>query len=216
MNLKTIIAELVKLIDPDINISNIATLNDGDEFLETKSSIVLSVVNIQEDKTLKNQSIYRVKKVDKTVETVAHPPQYLNISLLFTSYSKEQSKYLDGLEKLQFIIEYFQINNSFYFENITKKLITYFSFKNLPAVEKENYSKITLMSVSLTMEQLNQMWSYLGSRYMPSILFEMRVLPIQKNEIEIKKTIEEIEIDLWRNDIDERVDLEESVIFPKP
>lgn len=216
MNLKVIIDELVKLIDPDINIANIATLNDGDEFLETKSSIVLSVVNIQEDKTLKNQSIYNIKKVDKTIETVAHPPQYLNISLLFTSYSKDQTKYLDGLEKLQNIIEYFQINNSFYFQNITKTLITYFSFKNLTPEQKENYSKITLMSVSLSMEQLNQMWSYLGSKYMPSILFEMRVLPIQKNEIALKKPIEKIEIDLWRKEIDKDFDLEESVIFPKP
>jgi len=216
MNLKNIISELVKLIDPEISISNIATLNDGDEFLETKSSIVLSVVNIQEDKTLKNQSVYNVKKIDKTVEIVAHPPQYLNISLLFTSYSKEQTKYLDGLEKLQNIIEYFQINNSFYFENITKTLITYFSYKNLTAAQKENYSKITLMSVSLTMEQLNQMWSYLGSKYMPSILFEMRVLPIQKNAIEVKKAIEEIEIDLWKNDLNDPGGLLESVEFPKP
>lgn len=215
MNLNIIIDELVQLIDPDINIANVATLNDGDEFLETKSSIVLSVVNIQEDKTLKNQSIYNIKKVDKTVETVAHPPQYLNISLLFTSYSKDQTKYLDGLEKLQNIIEYFQINNSFYFENITKKLITYFSFKNLTALQKEKYSKITLMSVSLSMEQLNQMWSYLGSKYMPSILFEMRVLPIQKNEVEINKAIEKIEVDLWRKELDENVDLEEAVKFPK-
>ena len=34
MNLKSIISELVKLVDPDINIANVATLNDGDEFLE--------------------------------------------------------------------------------------------------------------------------------------------------------------------------------------
>ena len=214
MNLKSIISELVKLVDPDINIANVATLNDGDEFLETKSSIVLSVVNIQEDKTLKNQSIYTVKKENKTVETVAHPPQYLNVSLLFTSYSKEQSKYLDGLEKLQNIIEYFQINNSFYYENTTKVLITYFTYKDLDEVEQKNHSKITLLSVSLSMEQLNQMWSYLGSKYMPSVLFEMRVLPIQKNVIAIKKPIEEIEVGLWRKNTENPADLLESQRFP--
>ncbi len=214
MNLKSIIAELVKLIDPDINIANVATLNDGDEFLETKSSIVLSVVNIQEDKTLKNQSIYTAKKEDKTVEIVAHPPQYLNVSLLFTSYSKEQSKYLDGLEKLQNIIEYFQINNSFYFENTTKVLITYFTYKNLNEVDQKKYSKITLLSVSLSMDQLNQMWSYLGSKYMPSVLFEMRVLPVQKNAIEVRKSIEEIEVDLWRKNSENPTDILESQIFP--
>lgn len=214
MNLKSIISELVKLVDPDINIANVATLNDGDEFLETKSSIVLSVVNIQEDKTLKNQSIYTAKKENKTVETVAHPPQYLNISLLFTSYSKEQSKYLDGLEKLQNIIEYFQINNSFYYENTTKVLITYFTYKDLDEVEQKNHSKITLLSVSLSMEQLNQMWSYLGSKYMPSVLFEMRVLPIQKNVIAIKKPIEEIEVGLWRKNTENPADLLESQTFP--
>lgn len=179
MNLRIIINDLATLINPEIKIADIATINEGDEFLETKSSIVLSVVNIQEDKTLKNQPSY-VKNLDKTTEILENPPQYFTISLLFTSYTKDQTNYLEGLEKLSNIIEYFQINNSFYYQNTTESLITFSLFRNLSNAEQEKYSKITAMPVSLNMEQLHQMWSYLGSRYMPSILIEMRLIKIQK------------------------------------
>ena len=40
----------------EIEMTNIATVNDGDEFLLNKSALLLSIVNIEEDKTLRNRS----------------------------------------------------------------------------------------------------------------------------------------------------------------
>jgi len=42
-----------------IELANIATLSDDDSIVSDRSAIVLSIVNIEEDKTLKNQSLYK-------------------------------------------------------------------------------------------------------------------------------------------------------------
>lgn len=210
MDIKKIIENISYLVDPDsnsessstgfLNVVNIATLSDGDEFIEQKSSITLSIVNIQEDKTLKNQSIYQKRAEDNTVDKYAHPAKYLIFSMLFASYNIDQSKYLDGLEKLQTVIDFFQQNNSFFYKTTganINEVITFPDYAQKNDTEKEDYSKITIMSVSLSIDQTNQMWSYLGSRYMPSVLYEMRILPLQKNDVENKKGIEAIKINMW-------------------
>ena len=225
MDIKLIIEKIAKLIDSDpnnesnpsnlINIVNIATLSDGDEFLEQKSSITLSIVNISEDKTLKNQSIYAKRSEDHTIDKFAHPPKYLIFSILFASYNIDQSKYLDGLGKLQKVIDFFQQNNSFFYkltEPAINEVITFPLYNLKPASEQEQYAKITILSVNLNMDQTNQMWSYLGSKYMPSVLYEMRILPIQKNERINSKGIEEIEINLWNNDKTDLTGLLETII----
>lgn len=206
MDLKIIIEKLAKLIDPGetvVCISNIATLNDGDEFLASKSPIVLSIVNIEEDKTLKNQSVY-IKNTGVTnptaIDRYRHPTQHLIISILFSSYNQDLSKYLDGIGKLKTVIDYLQQNNSFYYKNDASELLDYITFSAKTEAQKTSYSKITLESISLSMEQLNQMWSYLGSKYMPSVLYKMRLCTIQAAETSEQTIITKVKIDLWEND----------------
>ena len=49
-------------ISPIVEISNIATLNDGDEFLDSTSPIILSVINIEEDRLAKTPNLYIKKR----------------------------------------------------------------------------------------------------------------------------------------------------------
>lgn len=204
MDLKIILEYLSKLVDPldeVIDITNIAMLNDGDDFLESKTPIVLSIVNIEEDKTQKNQSIYIKDTNDKkNILRYNQPTQYLILSLLFSSYNKDLSKYLDGIDKLKNIISYFQQNNSFYYKNDDSEMIGYTTFLSKTDLEQVNYTKITMELVSLSMEQLNQMWSYLGSKYMPSVLYKMRLCPIQSATTIQEKVIQTVKINLWEND----------------
>ncbi len=217
MDLKVIIEQLSKLVDPGqtlVDITNIATLNDGDDFLISKSPIVLSIVNIEEDKTQKNQSVYLKSTNDNTnISRYNQPTQHLIISLLFSSYNKDLSKYLDGIDKLKVIINYFQQNKSFYYKNDDSEVIDYTAFLAKTALEKDDYHKITMEFVSLSMEQLNQMWSYLGSKYMPSVLYKMRLCSIQNTNTIQETVIKEVKINLWENDIKNPIGLIETHEF---
>lgn len=217
MDLKIVIEKLSRLVDPAqsfIDITNIATLNDGDEFLITKSPIILSVVNIEEDKTLKNQSVYLRETNDQThISRYKQPTQHLIISLLFTSYNKDLAMYLGGLDKLKNIIYYFQQNKSFYYKDDDTELIEYDTFLAKTELEQAHYEKITMESISLTSEQLNQMWSYLGSKYMPSMLYKMRLCTIQKSPLIQDKVIKKVKVDLWENDKNNLIGLLESGEF---
>ena len=214
MDLKTIIEEFVKLIDPDISVTNIATLNDGDEFLETKSPIVLSIVNIEEDKTQKNQSVYYSPSNDQVnISRYNQPTQHLIFSLLFSSYNKDLSKYLDGIDKLKTIIHYFQQNKSFYYKNDDTEMIDYITYLGKSDVDQNDYDKITMEFVSLSTEQLNQMWSYLGSKYMPSALYKMRLFMVQSETTIEEKVIRKVKIDLWENNKNNPIGLIETQEF---
>ena len=218
MNLKTILEELSTRILTDegveIDITNIATLNDGDQFLASASPIVLSIVNIEEDKTLRNQSVYLNKTTD-FVERYEHPTKQLIVSLLFTSYSHLTNKYLDGLDKLNNVIVFFQKNTSLYFKNAPLELIRYKIYQSKTDVEQSQYSKITFETVSLSMDQVNQMWSYLGSRYMPSILVKMRLIEIQnEKDAPGDLLIKTVKIDVWENNKNDQTGLLETVVHP--
>lgn len=214
MNLKNILESLAKRILDDnavvIDITNISMLNDGDEFFESKSPTLLSIVNIEEDNILKNQSLYlqRLPGQD-TVGKNVNPTKHLIISLLFSAYSKDADDYLEGLQKLNGVISFFQQNSALYFNNT--EMLTYSSFMSLGDLEKAKYVRIAFESVSLNMEQLNQLWSYLGSKYMPSILLKMRLIPIQSGTLDGDKVIKEIGIKLWENNADDPVGLIETI-----
>jgi hypothetical protein len=131
---------------------------------------------------------------------------------LFCSYNKDLSKYLDGIDKLFIIINFFQQNTSLFLKEDYSELIRYDFYSGKSEIEKANYAKITFEPVSLNIEQLNQMWSYLGSRYMPSVLYRMGLVTVQTSQIEVDSVIKNITINLWENDKDDVAGLLETVI----
>ncbi|MEY8760232.1 DUF4255 domain-containing protein [Chryseobacterium tongliaoense] len=192
---------------PIVELANIATLNDGDEFLSSKSSIILSVVNIEEDKVLKNQSLYKnYISPDNGIERYKNPAQNLILSLLFASYNIDQSKYAEGIDKLEVVIRYFQNQRIFYWQSPNLS-------ETIPA--SGSYDKLIFEMVSLKTDQLNQMWSYLGAKYMPSVLYQVQMIPIQANETSTDGIIKKAKIQLWENNPHDSTGHLESGTFTK-
>ncbi len=223
MNIKVVLEKLAELIkkqvDIDLDITNIAALNDGDDFLESTFPIVMSIVNIEEDKTLRNQSVYLRELNNQTdIQRYRHPTKHLIISLLFSSYNKDLSKYLDGIDKLKNILYFFQQNNAVYYKE-GMALITYPDFipLNTPEqLESDGYAKITFETISLSIDQLNQMWSYLGSRYMPSVLVKMKLVHVQSDQTEGEKVIQRVRLKLWENNSQDGFGAIEELNFEPP
>ena len=184
MNLHTLIELLCKLVDPVgtvIETANISTFYDDDKFSDTATPIILSIVNIEEDRMMKNQSLYFKK--DESQDHIAKynsSGQYLALSVIFASWSRPVNKYLDGIDKLNNILVFFQQHNSFFYKSDNAELITLESFNEKNETEKENYQRVTMETVNLGTEQLSEMWSYLGARYMPSVVYKMRLCMIHE------------------------------------
>ena len=197
-------------VNPIVEIMNISTLNDGDEFIDSTSPIILSVVNIEHDTTAKNPNTYLPYTAQgNTVKKYKNPAQNLIISLLFSAYTKEQktSKYQDGIKKLEHIIRCFQEQNVFYIEGTSEV-----------NPENTNHTKIILEMESLNMNQLNQLWSMLGNKYMPSVLFKMKMITIQHDEQDGAGVIERAKITLWNedeNDIAGQIEETDDIILNK-
>jgi hypothetical protein len=167
-----------------IILSNISQLNEttpnssGDD--QDPQNAFLSLVNIEEDRISKSQET-TVRK-DNTF-LYKNPRIFLNLYVLF---AVNLSNYTDALQRLSLIIQFFQNKNVF-------------TPNNSPAVDAKDslnppdrYPAIEQLVVdmySLNFEQANQLWGTLGGRYIPSVLYKIRLVGIEEDTQDINAGI---------------------------
>lgn len=152
---------------PPLVLGNIAKVNDGDEFsAELANKIVLSIVNIEEDKVARNPLNY-IKQNNKIL--YKNPPIHLNLTLLFAA----TYNYNLAIPYLEQILLFFQDKYVFTREN------TEAIFEDLPELDK-----LIFELMSLNLEQVNQLWTTLGGHYMPSVVYRLRMIKIDNNTIQ--------------------------------
>ncbi|GAA4460496.1 hypothetical protein GCM10023189_35700 [Nibrella saemangeumensis] len=146
-----------------VTLGNIAKLDDGSNGggggNDNNARAMLSLVNLEEDRIAKNpENFFR------TADGIAYrnPRILLNLYVLF---SVTISNYVQGLQTLSFIIQCFQSNRVF--ESATYPLLD-------PSLEK-----LTLDLYTLNFEQVNHLWSTLGGKYLPSVLYKVRMVGIE-------------------------------------
>lgn len=150
-------------------LGNIAQV-DSDENLN--GNIVATVVNLEEEKSLKNGPFNSIVKG----ATVKHNPLiHLNIFILF---SATHNTYVTALEQLEKVMTFFQSKNVF--------------DRNNTDFGDEKTVKIILDIHSLSLEQLNHLWGILGGKQYPSILYKVRLVTINAEEFTEEGVIETI------------------------
>lgn len=123
-----------------------------DQDLENR--IVITLANIEEETILKNNYPVRQEGATFVNEKSA---LYLNICLLFSAHF---TNYSEGLKQLSRVIQFFQFNRS----------ITFFFTE--PCEVRFNLHNIGF-------ENLNNLWTVMGGRYLPSVIFKARILHFQ-------------------------------------
>ncbi|TSE10400.1 MULTISPECIES: DUF4255 domain-containing protein [Aquimarina] len=167
--------------EPPVVLGNIGlsnALGGSESYMQDK--IVLSLVNLIEETTMKNSSPYRSASFQPEVE---NPPIFVNLFLLFTSNftspqgagSSSQIPYNNGITLLSTVIEFFQSQNIF-------------TAQNSPAMDIiQNPSlqdiRIAVDLYPLTFEQVNHLWGSLGGKQMPFVMYKARVLPLKREKI---------------------------------
>jgi Pvc16 N-terminal domain len=130
-----------------------------------ENKIVLSVINVEREPAHHGSS-WATRGGAEGMGRVS-PPLGLNLLVLVTaSFS---GNYGEALKFLSNIMGFFQGKPSFNAQNSS----------GFP-IEME---KLSLELVNLTLTEINNVWSVLGAKYMPSIAYKIRMLVVQENWI---------------------------------
>jgi hypothetical protein len=164
--------------DARVRLGNVARALDGTltqaDALEEK--VVVTVVNLEEERTVRRQ-----ETLIKTATSARYknPPLLLNLYVLVSIY---KDSYADCLVLLGHIVQFFQFQNNF----------TPLSHPSLdPRIEK-----LTVELYTMNFEQVNHLWSTLGGKYFPSVLYKVRQLTVDENAVVSESgLIREIQID---------------------
>ncbi len=122
---------------------------------------VLSLVNVEEDRVSKQQENY-VKSIVST--RYKNPPLFLNLYMLV---SVNRNNYGQSLSWLSHILQFFQFQNVF-----------------TPITHPSLDSRILKLIVelhSLNFEQINHLWSTLGGKYLPSVMYKIRQITLDED-----------------------------------
>lgn len=144
-----------------VYLSNI--LQPNGEVALASDSVGITLVNIEEEKSRKAQRPYLKQENGYR----KHNPEIrLNLFLLIVA---RFGKYDEALKAISHVIGFFQSRNVF-------DQARYPSLDN--AIEKLVFDLQTM-----SFEQMNHLWGSLGAKYMPSVLYKMRVLVVEDEEI---------------------------------
>jgi len=143
---------------------------DGSVTENIENKIVTSIINLEHETTVKSLGNY-VTNEDNQFGKVA-PPVYLNLYLLIAA-NYNSTSYLEALKMLSTVISIFQAN-------------PYFTKQRNPNMP-DPLERLTLEIFNLPINELSHIWSGIGAKYVPSILYKVRMITIKEDMI--KETV---------------------------
>ena len=142
----------------------LTNLVDESGKLTISDGLALTLVNIEEERIFRSQ-VPETTYINGNI-AYSNPEQKLNLYLLFASYHNNNNNYQESLKLISYVIAFFQARNVF--DN-----------QKYPFLGKE-IEKLVVELCTLSFEQLNQMWTYVGGKYVPSALYKVRMLVVNE------------------------------------
>lgn len=138
----------------------------------------LALVNIEEERVLRSQI---PDYINVNGSQVALPPDIkLNLIFVLAARPGDTESQLEHLLRLSHAITFFQAHPSF-------------SPQQYPGLDP-HIDKLTVEMLSYGPEQLNQLWAYIGTKYLPSVVYRARMLVLRDSEpLGIGKPITDID-----------------------
>ena len=154
-------------------LTSVAT--EGGGVVIPDKSVGVSLINIEEDRVYKDQKTTIINN-QGNVEHL-NPEIKLNLYILISANfqnsddNDSSDDYVEGLKQLSLIISFFQARNVFTPEN-SPKMADY----------DPNLKKLVVELYSYSFEQLYNFWSVVGTKYLPSVLYKVRMITFQERE----------------------------------
>lgn len=152
----------LKVSSDKVVLSGITNLN-GAVAIKEEDKVVITLINItKESIAVKNGNTSYPTKTYAVNST----PLTVNLSILISAYF---NNYSESLKFLSYIIVFLQDKSVFNKANTPR----------LP----DAVSKLTFELENLETERLSNLWATLGGKYMPSVVYKMRMLTIDSSMV---------------------------------
>ncbi len=154
-----------------IVIENITSVDQSTEGAENPvdNKVVMTLLNIEEEKTLKNFPNTSTKN-----GRVQYRNPVVNVNL-FVLFCANRSTYAQSLADISKVIEFFQGKRVFTQAN------TVFERK-APLLNVGNFH-FTAELYTPSFEELNFIWGTLGGRQLPSVLYKLSIIEIERGNV---------------------------------
>jgi len=140
-----------------------ALTDDSGKWAVAEGTIGLALVNVEEERTLRSQIPDRLFRNGSHI--VHQPELKLNLQLVFAA---RHSSYLHALRYISYVLTFFQSH-------------PVFTPDQYPGLDS-GIEKLTVELISYGPEQLNQLWAYIGTKYLPSVIYRVRMVVLQDVE----------------------------------
>lgn len=135
-------------------------VDDAGKWAVTEDQIGATLVNLEEERVVRSQ-LPETTYVDGR-NVILQPGLKLNLHVLFAAYFK---RYDEALRYLSYVLTYFQSH-------------PVFTPDQYPGLDSR-IEKLAPELQSLTYEQLNQVWAFIGGKQLPSALYKVRMIALQ-------------------------------------
>ena len=143
---------------------------DGTVAIPGENKVIITLVNIEKEPLAINNNVNTGRPGNK-----AAPSLSINLYLMFSAYFTA-ANYSESLRFISFVIGFLQEKNVF-------------TAANTPKLDS-GIEKLSFEMESPGAEKLNNIWATLGAKYMPSVLYKMRMLTYDGSNIkEYRPTI---------------------------
>src|SRR5579872_6968927 len=170
----------VPAVTPQVVLANVAEglSGGGAAGPVPREVLAFSMVNIREEKSLKNVPAYQ--RNDATLRVVyQNPPVFLNFHILIVA---THADYSNALLVLSRSIKFFQFKNVYDQDSVSPGSL----IKNAPSNPLDQLETFRLIFdiYSPTLEEVNHLWGTLGGKQYPFVLYTLRLLEMQFKAIQ--------------------------------
>jgi len=138
---------------------------DGNHLPDTLNKLCLTLVSLEQETTLRNGGAPRSSSGDNGTETTRQNPSIrLNLRVLLAANFND---YNESLKFLSAAIAFFQ----------RKNVLT---AQNTPTLDRR-LDKLIVEMETVGTHELSQLWGMLGSKYLPSVVYKIRMLTLQES-----------------------------------
>jgi hypothetical protein len=147
------------------------------DFSLPDNAISLSMLNIEEE--LSSKTSMPSKRVKNNKVYTQNPAVHINLQIIFIS--NFANDYINELNYLTKVLAFFQEKSSF-------------TVENTQGLEALNLQKLSFKLNTLPLSEQGNVWTLLGGKYMPSLVYRVGLISIQdkerRSDIKVVKTID--------------------------